>query len=674
MNPSIHADSKISEFIREIYHQFISQVISEDCEIIFIYDNWEPISSAKFLQQTSIQPFLTRLKYPVIPEEYSQFEQFFKELGIRSFELNDLVELLFEKIPDIIEFENSIFESYKEYAKIVEYMNRYVQQLPKNGCDIHKLNIMPVEGQDNKILLMNAKDYHVFDLPDELFTIKKELGCSIIDKKMYNKFNGLYNILGCKKFNYNDMINILENDIKENYRPISLEKAPLYINSKDKLILIIDYIRPYLKFFNNNMQGLKSGIIFDINKNIVAPKTRAWEAIKESITNFSTVSIILDVDNQLNRVNNNRVFDLYSSDELKEFARLHQLVNIDKDVKDNIAQYITIPKLSIELIIELIKKDIKNLKAINDDYLILIYKLLLAEKQCLKGNKVLINEVKSLQIFKNSKNELCSLMEENKEIFFQGDYSVPIEIGQVLNEDLIKKVPGFKEYILSECLGIQKLTFDLLIKRYFIEIFNKNDTTARNKLLLIDELNKYYDKVIANDHDGSVKEILQKSKIILCQDKKFHAVSEGNIYFKSEEIDQILNYDYYWPFFENVDKYEHMLKAIGVMPIVTPETIVEHIKKITNKNIDIDLINHIKNIFVHLNMTWDEYHSRSFEKTPFSELSNIKWLPATTDDNNLYKPSSLYTQNSKEQSQNTKLLLWCLPDILYLDITDADLI
>ena len=83
---------------------------------------------------------------------------------------------------------------------------------------------------------------------------------------------------------------------------------------------------------------------------------------------------------------------------------------------------------------------------------------------------------------------------------------------------------------------------------------------------------------------------------------------------------------------------------------------------------NLELINKMRAIFISIN---DYLSSSGEEAQDFSELAEIKWLPAAGDDKTLYKPSSLFTQY---KGQNTRSYLLYLDNILYLDVTDKHLL
>lgn len=349
-----------------------------------------------------------------------------------------------------------------------------------------------------------------------------------------------------------------------------------------------------------------------------------------------------------------------ASKEKKSFALKNGLPIMYPNVKAIVSRYNLTKSLELDNILSYAEANFNKGESLKDSDAVLLYKLIYDDRKSL-SDKELKSRIRRLSIFKNTKGNLCTLENNGKEMVLLGDYRDPIGIDEILSNDLIDKVNNFKEKVIKEYLEVKTLDFKLFVERYLPEIFNDESIEKSKKLELRKELNE---KFLVLKENLNFINILKRIKIVYCQDGNFYFPSHENLYIKNELIDEIFEDDYLFPCLEDFEDYRRMYEILEIKSQLSPREIIDYVKKkISLEEVNVNLINKMRNIFVYINDHW-----KSFEG--FSELAEIKWLPATDDSKTLYNPPSLFTQS---KGQNTRPYLIYLDNIKYLDVKDKHL-
>ncbi|KKG14642.1 hypothetical protein EO98_17630 [Methanosarcina sp. 2.H.T.1A.6] len=884
LNSFLNNETIVSSYFQD----FVDVLINSDPDVIFINNEWHCINDVKFSRNSTIIPFLERIEYPIIPEEHSIYHDLFEKLGVKEFELEDLISLIEENIPEKTLFKESIFESKDELISIFNYLENLDRDtLEENKETIKRINIFLT----NNSKLINFSIGKITRYPKELESLKGDLTFSKIDDELFHIFKELLERLDIFTVTSpRDIIELLSSDFEAQTFPLDLINSKPYLNTKEKLVTIITFLDPFLKIIAclKTNQPISTDLINkfgnkSFEEGFIRPHTRQYRDcelyFEKYLERTKYLPLSLSEEGSLYSLENNKVFNLISQLE-KDFASRYQLVTIDPDIasmlksfgfvqeldlvsiffnvkqecesgialeqnfllllyqlmvdkknqlidnsklkylienlpifidnkgntcslkneqkeiflqgsfddytgiarildnemidsvdefkKSILRDHFKIKTLDFKLFVEnyledifnesdvdtdkkleLIKdlstttlesekvgKILKNTKFIycndqefhypyerdifylnpkekevfaskndllimdpnvkiivskynlikkleldhifyyteaglnkgsilNDSDIVLLYKLIFDDSSSL-SNKELKSRIRRLPIFKNTQGKPCTLENNGKEMMLLGDYRDPIGINEILSNDLIDKVDNFKKVVLTEYLGIKTLDFKLFVERYFPEIFNDESIEKSKKLELLKELNKKF--LNLNDDPNFDINILRRIKLVYCQDGNFYFPSHENLYFKNELIDEIFEDDYLFPCLEDFEDYRRMYEILEIKSQLSPREIIDYVKqKISLEEIDLNLINKMRTIFVYINDHWG-----SFED--FSELAEIKWLPATDDSKTLYNPSSLFTQSKVSKAQNTRQYLIYLDNIRYLDVTDKQII
>lgn len=876
------------------FHKFIDKLISSDRDVIFINNKWYPISNVKFSKSNEIIPFLERIGYPIISNEYSRYYSLFEKLGVKEFELEDLISLIKAKVPNKTLLEESIFESKDELISIFSYLKK-LEQLDVNKVEENKEKIKQISiFLTNKSKLINISKGKIRRYPKELELVEEDFLFKQIDNDLFHTFKELLERLDIfTVVTPKDVIWVLSHDFKDQLFPLELKDSKPYLNTKEKFIVILHFLDPFLKILlqlKNNQQISKNLIdkfeINSLNEEFIRPQTNNYHRLSEFFLQEIKIKYLplsLSKEGLLYPLENNKVFNLKSAIE-NEFASRYGLVSVDPDIASILGIYGNsfIKELDLNTIFFYVRKDCESGKKLEKTFLILLYRLMVDKKKQLIGNNELKLLIKNLPIFIDNKGNICSLGDEREKIFLQGSFNDYTGIARILNNEIIDSVEGFKKFILIEHFKIKTLDFRLFVENYFEEIFNESNVDTDKKLRLITDLSKsnliseksekvikilkdtkfiyckdqkFHDPhesdifylatkekenfasknglpimssdvkiivnrlnlikelgldeillylensfnkhviftdsdivllytIILNDHKGlqskkelnsrirrlplfkntkgnictlennekemklqgdyidpigideilsndlidkvsKFKEIVLKNdlgiktldfrlfvneyfpkifsdesiekskkvellnelnkkfrnlendqfinalktiKLVYCQDGNFYCPNDENIYFKDKLIDEIFEDDYLFPNLEYFEDYRYMYEKLGIKSQPSPREIINYVKKkISSEKVDSNLINKMKNIFVYVNEHWESYGTKVEE---FSELAEIKWLPATDDSKTLYIPSSLFIQS---KGQNTRPYLMYLDNLRYLDIKDQSI-
>lgn len=616
---------------------------------------------------------MTRIEYPVIPEQYLNFSDLFEEIGVEKFALNNLIDLIQEKIPTKVLLEDSIFETVNELYGLFSFIKSNIESNfdQRYINEIKTLNIFLT----NSGHLENNKDSSIKEMPAKLDLIKDDLPVKQIDSDLISKFKDCLGKLGVSKFENIDLVQILINDFANIEYPIRISEAKPYISDKQKLLLNISFIQDMLKQYNADKddydEANKNGVWFQ-NGKLTALQDEKFKIFESKIKSIAKLPIILSEDDCLYPLQNNAVYDL-DIEYQQEFANLIGLKKLDPDIKKALHKLTLVPSLHLNIIIDHIELYLEDQNhALKDSDLLLIYQLIAEGKAELnEGN---INKLRNIPVFKNNKHELCSLNNNGKKMMLRGKYPVPegFDISDILDESLLNNVrehPDFKTEILKSVFKVKSLTFELFVRQYFSDIFSDNKISTSDKLRLIDTLNAEFIKLQSKESFSEIKRILLGLDLILCNDGNFHCPSkEKNVFFKSREFDDLFGLNYLYPDYRNIQKYSNFFKEIGINETLNEDRFIQEVKSRSSETVNKTTVEQMKKLFLYLNNNWEKFN----DKSKFEELSKIEWLPVVGCVSKLYYPSALYLQNSDE-TQNTKPFLSQFNDIQYLDINDSRL-
>ncbi|KKH45467.1 hypothetical protein [Methanosarcina sp. 1.H.A.2.2] len=424
------------------------------------------------------------------------------------------------------------------------------------------------------------------------------------------------------------------------------------------------YIKYYFSsiFEDNSLDANKK---LELIKELSDYHAKIGSKFKQEITQtLKKTKLIYCKNNQFYYPYNDFIYK-YNTPVEKEFASMHGLEVMQIEVEEAVSKYNLVKEMKLKNVLEYVIDDLgKDNFLMDEHYLKLLYKLILEKVDDLNSEN--ISTIKKLKIFHDNSGSITTL--ENK--LLKGSYSLPrgIEINEILDESIISKVSSFKEKILLDIFNLSLLDYETFIIKHFKDIFSKKDINTEVKLNLFNELYIHFAELEERNVFQIIKKsILVNSKIVYCQDGEFHYPTCKHLFIKSESIDEIFGEDYLYPNFD-MEKYKHLFKELGVKESAEPHLIVDLIKEyISNVEVNNQLINKMKRLFISINRYWDNFASNAEE---FSPLSDLEWLPASNSSNKLYKPSELYTQNG---GQNTRPYLEHLDYVKYLDIKDADL-
>lgn len=616
---------------------FISKIQYENCKIIFIDDKWYPISETRIIDKIPILFLLKRMDYPIISDKFLKFKPFFDLIGVDQFSIQDLIWLIEDKIPNKISFDDSIFEYKDELKSVFKYLSNnsdYEDYISELGM----LNIfLTMDGYLN-----NTSQIKIYNIPSSLKLIENDLDIDKIDKVIFDDLKDLLLMLGVQKFSSMHLIEMIYNDFNDQTYPLNLLQSKSYINSKDKIRKIIDFVIPDLKKYQQYNNNQLDQNIDEYNK----------------LKKCDYLPLIVDDEDQLYPLKDSiYIYNLDFSDLKKRFASKYDIldVTIVHDIAHLLSDYDLLKSLTLDVIFVKVQEYIESGQPLEEDDLILLYELILEGESQLKQSNIK-DIIETTPIFRNNDGELCSLINNGKKMKLIGSYTNPIKIKEILDEKLIKNIPDFKENILKRYF-VEELTFEIYIKEHFKDVFENESVNTGQKLKLIEELNEQFLRI---EDDLDIIEILKNTEFIHCQDNQFHHVDENNLFFKSDEIKNFFGNDYLHPKFHDVEKYTHLLNKIGLKKELKPSEIVNHVINLTgNDNIDTHLIKKLKNIFTYINKHWSNFQ----DKNEFEKLSDIEWLPAVNDDFRLYKPS-----NPNFYTLDTEMFL-CMydEDTIYLD-------
>lgn len=653
-------DSQIRSF--NLHSLFLNKVKENDCKIINLNKKWYSISKVKILRQHDhIIRFLHKINYLIIPEKHLTFHKFFNEVGVKDFELKDFIQIIEEKIPKKILLKESIIESETELDSIFTYLQN---TLNKRLDDRLKMRIKGLNiFLNEKYTLCSILNHPMFFVPDELNTIKDDLPIERINKDFNNRFKNFLSDLGINNFSPQDLKSLILKDFTKCNLPIELSYAVPYLNSKTKLKEVIIYLREDINLIQNPEVKKKDFTPF-INGRMIKPLERKVSEEKEEQRKKDSemLPLVLSRDNKLYPISNRMVYDLKSKYK-EEFASRYGLKSIDEEIKTLFEDCGLKFPLSIGNIIDHFEK--YNHRNFNDSDLVMMYHLLSEEQSKLLQNDKLVLKLKKLRIFRNTRGNSCSLDNNGKSMMLQGNYHIPAVIPNILDESLINEnsdLPNFKNDILKNVLKVQEINFEYYIKQWCKEIFINDSIKIEEKLEFANQLNDKFLDLEKKPIYSDLKPVLMNSNLIFCNDGHFHSPSSDHIYFKSEELDELFgqNYLYPHPSLGDIESYEYFFKKMGVKEKATSNQIVSHIIDLIDaKNINFGLIKRLSRIFVYVNKLAAD---RTIDElSPFRRLAEVEWLPALGNEITLYKPSSLYLQN-------TKLFLSESNDIPYLSI------
>lgn len=632
-------------FNDEIYsnNDFISKIQNNDIEIIFIDDEWHPISETRIIGKMRILFLLKRMDYPIISEKFLKFKDFFDSIGVVQFDIQDLIRLIEDKIPKKVSFDDSIFESKDELKSVFEYVSinsDYKDYISELGM----LNIFLTMDGD----LNNTSQIKIYNVPSSLKLIENDLDIDKIDKVIFDDFKDLLLMLGVQKFTSMDLIEIMYNDFIDQTYPLNLLQSKSYINSKDKIRKIIGFISSDLEKYQNNLLDQNTD---EYNK----------------LEKCNYLPLIVDDKDQLYPLKNSiDIFNL-DSDLKKRFALKYNILDVTvvHDIVPLLPDYKLSKSLTLDLIFAKVQEYIESDLPLDEDDLALLYELILEGESQLKQSNIK-NIIETTPIFRNNDGELCSLINNGKRMKLIGSYTNPIKIKEILDEKLIKKISNFKEKknipdfrdILKRYF-VEELTFEIYIKEHFQDVFDSESVNTEQKLQLIEELNEQFLRI---ENDLDIIEVLKNTKFVYCQDNQFYRIDENNLFFKSDEIKNFFGNDYLYPNFHDIEKYAHLLKKIGVKEELKPSQIVNYVISLTeNANINAHLIKKLKNVFTYINKHWNNFQ----DTNEFKKLSDIEWLPAINSE-------YLFTWDEIQSDDNVdfiKFITDCYGDEFTNDIT-----
>ena len=648
--------------LKHLFADFINLVKKNDSQIIHIDNTWYRISETNFCSDKKMLNLLTRINYPVIPEKHLKFNKLFIDIGIKDFELNNLIKVIQDKVPSSVPFKESFFENIDELFIVHSFI---CDKFDINYKDkIQSLNIFLTTSGN----LENTKRSIIVEMPRELDLIKDHLPVKQINRILIEKFSFLRQ-LGVSKFRYNQLIEIIQRDFLTIKYPIQISEAKPYINNKQKLLLIFSFLKDAFEQHKIYLKAREMGYLF-LDEKTVYLQDQKFKDFEMNVKRTLYLPLVLSENGNLYTLSSNKVFDLDSERKIV-FANMYGLEKIDTDIKNELKKFDLVPRLKLQLIVNYLEFYFKNRNTIvSDDNLVLFYQLISESKSQLTASN--IDKLKRIPLFKNNRHSLCSLNNNGKEMLLQGNYPLPegILIDEILDEALINNIPdypNFKKEILESIFKIKKLTFGRFVQSYFIDIFNSKKIKTDDKLKLISKLNAEFINLKKNDPNNEIQDILLKSNLVFCNDGKFHCPSRETIFFKSTELDELFGENYLYPDYAEISEYTYLFEKLGVNKALDEDKIVEYIIKcVESKQINKDLIERMRIIFVYINQHWDSFN----QKERFKGLAKIEWLPATGFFTKLYKPCDLYLQNSGE-TQNTKPFLSEFSNISYLDISDA---
>lgn len=501
-------------FFKTYSINYLNLLKNSGSNIIFLQGQWFPVNKVKYTEEKCLFPLLSKANSSVIPQEDCQFLPVFKELGMKEFNLNDLINEL-KTVPVGIELEKSIFGTKNELKNIFYYFENKRNEVISNKNQINRLNIfLNTEGK-----LYNAIGYKFYRLPDQLLSLKTDFNLPEIDTDVSKDFEYLLSKLEIfTGFSDLDLVSKILKDFKNKNFPLKIEDSVSYLNTKDKLLIVIAFLNEYLE---NCIQNKKRGLIR--HKGVVYDTSNfQYYSIRECYNDLETLPLILSSNNLLYQWKNDDVFILGSISKQK-FADIYKIESIDQGVLDRIKSY---NELSLKKIVEYVEESTKKGEQFEEEFLILLYTLFKEDSSQLP-EKDLNNKIRKLPLFIDE-GTLCSLECNNKKTFLKGNYDDKIGVARVLDQKLITEVPSFKESVLKKYFGIKDLTFRIYVKNYFYSLFEDDSLDVSKKLELIKELNDYHP--IESNFREEVTPILKKTKLIYCKNNQFYYPYDDFIY------------------------------------------------------------------------------------------------------------------------------------------------
>ena len=622
------------DYIQRIKESLHNSIIEFKSRIVWTNDGWRGFNDSFLLDRfghydddyVGLRKLIKRLSINLVPpfgNNQDTIYELLDKFGLNKFGVNEFLKQYKKEFLNAINIKNSIF-SKDEWLEELICVYKYIKRSRADPNKLIGINIL----LDKNLFFRKSDEVHIIDKEyepvQELFNFRPVF----LDEKYSNEFKDFYSFVSVDKIDVNSTIKILETkDIKEGTH---IEQCPFPINNKKNIMTLLDLL------------------------------------IKKR-SEIKKLPLLLDNGGCLYRVSNNKVF-LISSAAERNFAKKFNIKNIDPDIYDLLKSYDIINRLSLDNVLKFLYEYIERGNKLEDSLLITIYQLLLDGKNEL-NNRSLVDAFMRIPIFKNNKRVFCPLIDHGKPMLIKGGYIDPIGIENILSEDLTSMVSGFKESILKNIFKIEILTFESFIRNYFQSIFDDQKVDQKKKLKLVSDLNEEFLRLEKSKSFNETLEILKNTKLIYCQDCKFYYSNNENMFFKSEKIDEVLDNDYLWPSFKDTEKFEHMLKALGVKTDLQPPHLVEYIERVSKQDLNNKTLQRLKNIFIHINDNWNDF----LDKNQFDHLADIEWLPAIDIPHKLFRPPELYTKITREQSQNTEPFLKHLPDVKYLDIRDEDL-
>lgn len=512
---------KDNNFFKKCSEGYLRLLINSRPPIIFIQDKWLSLNKVKYTEEKYLLSFLSTINSSIVPQEDFQFLPLFKELGIKEFDLNDLIKEL-KNIPADIELDKSIISTKEELKGIFRYLEYKREDVKKSKSEINRLNIFLT----NEGKLINAEICKFYTIPDDLLPLKSDLNLPEIDVDIFKEFEYfLLNTLGIfKRLSDSDLVSKILIDFENKDLPIKLEDSVTYLNKKDKLLIVIDFLDLYIKnYVNSNNKGR---IIH--NNQVYGPNDRQYESLKSFYNKFEELPLILSSNNLLYPWKNDKVFILKSTSH-KKFAIRYNIESINQDILDKIKKYTVYNHLKLKNIIDFVEQSAKNGEKFEGDFLVLLYNLMVEESNQLSESS-LKNRIRALPIFVDTEANLCSLENKGKKVFLTGNYNDRFGMAKVLDVKLINSVHSFKENILKNRFGIKELNFEVYVISYFHTIFEDNSIDTDRKLELIRDLSNFYSRIEKSADLQEIKNTLKKTKLIYCKNNQFHYPYDEFIY------------------------------------------------------------------------------------------------------------------------------------------------
>ena len=247
-------------------------------------------------------------------------------------------------------------------------------------------------------------------------------------------------------------------------------------------------------------------------------------------------------------------------------------------------------------------------------------------KHELRSKPHLRESLRALPIYPSSAGP-CPLIE----LSLPGDFSDPLGLADVVDLDAL----GGRREFLRE-LGAKELTFETYATDHLPRAFADESVATDKKRKAIALLARERGRIEGSE---TVREVLQDSAIVECQDGTFRRAAE--VYFPTEAVTEVLESTAslaHIPHGEAKESVQSLYQWLGVATQPRLEDVVERIETLAAELPHNESVRALRVLFAHLGKRIEDDDARE----ALESLRYTQWLPAREKRDRWYQPEELF--------------------------------